>query len=101
MRYILIGSAALMIAGAAAAQPAPADPPARDPAPNGEHGPGMGMHGRHEMMQRMLDGGKAAHFMFRRGDSRVDIKCAADEPMKACIEAATTLLDKLAPAAPK
>jgi len=50
------------------------------------------------MMRHMMEGGKAAHFSFRRGDSRVDIKCAADEPMKACVDAAMTLADKLAPA---
>ena len=39
---------------------------------------------------------KAAVFHLRRGDARVDIKCADDEPTKACVDAATALMDKLA-----
>ncbi len=89
MRYILLGMGALLIAGVAVAQPAPPEGP---PGPREE-----GMHGHHGMMRRMMEGGKAAHFRFVRGDNRVDIKCAADEPMKACVEAAGTLLDKLGP----
>ena len=99
MRYILLGTAALLIAGVAVAQPAPPDggPSGEDHGPRSEMRGGMGMRGHRGMMQRMMEGGKAAHFHVRRGDSRVDIKCADDEPMKACIDAATTLLDKLAP----
>lgn len=50
----------------------------------------MRMHGR------MAPPSKAAHFVLHRGDAVVDIKCAEDEPMKACVDAATVLLDKLA-----
>ncbi len=102
MRYMMLGLAALLVAGVASAQPAPpngAPPPGMEGGP-GEHGHGMGegRGGHGEMMRHMMEGGKAAHFSFRRGDSRVDIKCAADEPMKACVDAAMTLADKLAPA---
>lgn len=104
---------ALLSAGIAAAQPVVQQPvvqqpgvqqPAHDaPAP-----PHSAMGGPHEgrggpegprgwMMRRMMEGGRAARFEFRRGDARADIKCAADEPMKACVEAATILFDKLAP----
>lgn len=38
---------------------------------------------------------KAAHFRIERGDTAVDIKCADDEPMKACAEFTLQLLDKL------
>lgn len=106
MRFLTLALAgfALLSAGIAAAQPAP-PPPANDPpAP-----PRPAMEGRHEgrggpegprdrMMHHMMEGGRAARFEFRRGDARAEIKCAADEPMKACVEAATILFDKLAPA---
>ena len=59
----------------------------------GPHGgPGM-MHMMHEMHRPPS---KAAHFRFRKGDAMVDIKCADDEPMKACVDAGSALLDKLA-----
>jgi hypothetical protein len=38
---------------------------------------------------------KGAFFHLRRGDAEVAVKCADDEPMKACIEAADQLLDKV------
>jgi len=68
--------------------------------PMGERG-GWGMrHGHAEMMRRMgPPPSKAAHFRLRRGDALIDVKCADDEPMKACVDAASVLLDKAA--APK
>ena len=119
MKYSHIAAAAalsLVIGGVAIAQPAPpAGPPGEGMnrpgmtmAPEGD-GPGhmgghmegrmggrMGGPGRGEMMRHMM-GEKAARFDMRRGDTRIDIKCAADEPMKACVEAATALMDKMAP----
>ena len=67
-----------------------------------EHGHGMGPMGRMGMMMRMHmhpppPPSKAAHFRFRKGDAMVDVKCADDEPTKACVDAASVLLDKLAP----
>ncbi len=95
VKYMLVGVLALVAAGVASAQPAPPPEGPRD----GMRGEEMrGPHG-HGMMRRMMEGGRAARFHFTRGDATVDIKCAADEPMKACIDAATTLLDKLTPAA--
>lgn len=110
----------LVIGGVALAQPAPpAGPPGEGTnrpgmtmGPEGD-GPGhmdgrmgghmegrmggrMGGPGRGGMMRHMMDD-KAARFDMRRGDTRIDIKCAADEPMKACVEAATALMDKMAP----
>ncbi len=38
---------------------------------------------------------KAAHFRFTRGDGTIDVKCADDEPMRACVDATVMLLDKL------
>lgn len=43
---------------------------------------------------------KAAHFHLERGDTVVDVKCAEDEPMKACADLTLQLLDRLQ-AAPK
>lgn len=89
--YLLAGAALLAMAGAAAAQPAPPDGPPRDEMRMG------GPHGGPGMMRRMMEASRGARFHFERGDARVDIRCAADEPMRACIDAATVLLDKLAP----
>jgi hypothetical protein len=38
---------------------------------------------------------KAAHFRFMRGNDVMDVKCADDEPMRACVDATVTLIDKL------
>lgn len=79
----------------------------RGPPPFMEHGP-MGRGMEHGPMGRDMEHGpmgrgmqpppptKAAVFHFRRGDARIDIKCADDEPTKACVDAATVLMDKLA-----
>lgn len=63
------------------------------------HGPGhppfMGpMAGPARMMMHMMrNASESARFHLRRGDSELDIKCAANEPMMACVNAANTLLD--------
>jgi hypothetical protein len=49
------------------------------------------MHGRHHGPRS----DPAAHFRFRRGDAEIDIHCALQEPMRACVDAASTLLDKV------
>ena len=49
---------------------------------------GMGMRNR---MQ-------GAFFHFQNGDSEVTVRCAPDEPMKACVDAAAIMLDKLSAA---
>ena len=38
---------------------------------------------------------RRARFHIRRGDTRVDVRCAENEPTRACVDAAVTLLDKL------
>lgn len=43
---------------------------------------------------------KGAHFQFERGDARVDVKCADDEPMRACADITLQLLDKLSAGKP-
>ena len=64
-----------------------------------EHGPGhppfMGpMAGPARMLMHMMrNASESARFHLRRGDAELDIKCAANEPMMACVTAANTLLD--------
>ncbi len=96
------GLAVMLAAGVAVAQQAPAPDGAP---PGGPMGGPMGGHGEMRphghpwmggMMRRMPPPSKAAHFRFRKGDAMVDIKCADDEPTKACVDAGSALLDKLA-----
>jgi hypothetical protein len=115
--WTMVGAALVVMSGVGAAMAqAPAAPTAAPPVPQagpmggpggpdgagpmGERG-GWGMrHGRAEMMRHMgPPPSKAAHFRLRRGDALIDVKCADDEPMKACVDAASVLLDKAA--APK
>lgn len=103
--WLAAGTLLVLSTGAALAQPAPPPPappppgapPAEAPAAadrhHGHHGPEMGMHGRHSGMAP----GKAAFFRFRKGDAAVTVKCPDDEPVKACVDAASALLDKLQP----
>ena len=103
---IATGVAVMAATGAAMAQQAPASPPPPPPPgmdagphhPGRDGGPEGGPRWRHmhEMMQHMQPTSKAAHFRLRKGDAMVDIKCADDEPMKACVDASSALLDKLA-----
>ena len=57
-------------------------------------GPAAG-RGMEESMMMHMHPPKGAVFMFRDGDQHVLIKCADDEPTKACVDGATTLIDKL------
>ena len=59
--------------------------------PMGGHGGYMGMHRPPMMMMQ-----KSAGFRFKRDGAEIDIRCAADEPTKACVDAAAVLIDKLA-----
>lgn len=106
--------------GPAAGQPNAAQPPAMatpggpmggpgaHPPPHGPMGPmgggPMGAMGGGPMGAMMGHGwmhhmhrppSKAAHFYFKRGDAVVDVKCADDESMNACVDATATLLAKL------
>jgi hypothetical protein len=106
-KLLLIGAGfgVVLAAGVAMAQaPGPAAPPpgemGRGPMGEMGRGPmehmGPGMHGMHRPPPS-----KAARFMFRKGDAVVAIKCADDEPTKACVDAGSALLDKLAAQQPK
>lgn len=75
------------------AQEAQGGPPGGLPHPmmmgHHPHGPEMD-----EAMMHMRPP-KGAVFMFRDGDERMLIKCADEEPTKVCVDAATTLIDKI------
>lgn len=62
--------------------------------PPGFDGPGgpRGFGGPHHMPPPPS---KAAHFHMRNGAAAIEVKCADDEPTKACVEAASQLMDKL------
>ncbi|MBV9538475.1 MAG: hypothetical protein JOY70_06040 [Acidisphaera sp.] len=84
--------------GAPAAPPNP-PPPAAAPAPEPPRPPGMAMV-RPGWMGMMRRGpvdflGGAAGFRFRRDGEEIAIKCAANETMKACVDAAAELIDKV------
>ena len=103
----LLGSLTL-----ASAQPAPApSPPAGQDAPapdsmrdrmrehmRGEEHGGMaeGMMRRHMGMMGGMRGPRGAHFVFEREGASIDLRCAENEPTRACVDAAAVLLDKLA-----
>jgi hypothetical protein len=70
----------------------------------------MRMHG--EMMRRMMRQGEmgggmgmgmgraGARFMLRAGDVRLGVQCSPGEPMKACVDAAISLMDRAKTMAP-
>lgn len=89
----LLSAAALLIAGAAVAQPAP---PPNGPRPGPEAGappPGGPRRGPDAPPPPPA---KAAHFRLERGETALDVKCADDEPMKACADLTLQMLDRLA-----
>lgn len=111
-KWLIAGTGlALTLGGVAVAQTPPGPPPGppggppagmegpRGPqeggphegGPHGRHGGWMGMRGH-----RPPPPGKAAFFRFHKGDASVSIKCPDDELVKACVDAASALLDKLA-----
>ncbi len=38
---------------------------------------------------------RGAHFVFQRGNARIDIQCPANQSVKDCVSAASTLIDKV------
>ncbi len=123
-KVLLVGAGmALLVGGTAFAQtPGPqggppgqqsgpgfqGGPPGSQGGPNGGpggfegHGPGgppfmMGHRGgpMRMFMHMMQEASQAARFHLRRGDAELDIKCAANEPMMACVTAANALLDSV------
>ncbi|OWV77119.1 hypothetical protein ATY76_03990 [Rhizobium sp. R339] len=122
-RFLLTGLALAALTGAAFAQESSAPPPsgaappppAADagsppPSPPGEDvmrdGPSrdrlaFSPHGRRGDMgfyrgyHRGPSPSKAARFRIEDGDTRIDLKCAEDEPMKACADLLLQVMDRL------
>ena len=86
--FILFGVAAAHAQGAP-----PAELPQGGPEAGMMHGPMGGPMGMHRPMMMMQ---KSAGFRFKRDGAEIDIRCAAYEPTKACVDAASVLIDKLA-----
>lgn len=72
-------------------QPGPGDGSMRD------HGPmaGRGWMGHRPMGLPVMLNTKAAFFRFQRGRASITVKCADDEATQVCVNAASTLLDKI------
>lgn len=98
MKIISIAAAfALLAAGVAHAQQPP-DPP--KPPPH-EHpgkpddvmkpGPRLGPDARRPPPS------KAAHYRVQVGETKIDLKCADDEPAKACADLFLQVIDKVVP----
>ena len=112
MKAILISGLALVLAGGAWAQtpppppgppagmkapppPLPGGPEARDEGAGDPPPPPGGPRGHRPPPS------KAAHFHIEHGDDVIDVKCADDEPTKACSDFVLQLLDRVqAPAKP-
>jgi uncharacterized iron-regulated membrane protein len=86
-------------AGRAMQEQMMAQGPQGGPPPGGPPHPMMMGHHPHgpEMDEDMMHmhPPKGAVFMFRDGDERMLIKCADEEPTKVCVDAASTLIDKI------
>ena len=110
MRDLTLPALAVLLASTsfAAAQPTPSPDgqpgagaqmtaPAMD-GMGGRMGYGRAGMGRDMMGYRMgrAYGPSGARFRFEKEGARVDIRCSVMEPTRACVEAAGTLLDKLA-----
>jgi hypothetical protein len=74
---------------APAAAPSPAPQPAGSPTTTGQQPPGS------PRIEGPLPPSKAAHFRIEQGDNAIDVKCADDEPMRACSDIAMQFLDRL------
>lgn len=109
MRIAALAAAFAVTAGTALAQPAPpppgppaGGPEARAMPPGAESRPGPGPmmgygppgRGRHHGPPP-----RGASFHFERGEMEITIRCPENEPVRACVDAAVVLLDRLAPPA--
>lgn len=105
-RLVMAGIISLLATAICSAEPAPGPGPgsggpqpgmADGNRPDGpRHGPPDGDRdgGWHHPHPPML-GMKAAHLRFRRGETGIDFKCAAEDSTKACVDALMPLVDKL------
>ncbi|SCB56179.1 hypothetical protein GA0061105_1017 [Rhizobium aethiopicum] len=71
------------------------DEPSRDRPDYRWHGSkgDMGFHGYRG--HRLPPQPKAAHFEIEDGNTRIDLKCAEDEPMKVCADLLLQVIDRL------
>ncbi|CUW91180.1 hypothetical protein N5C66_17100 [Rhizobium pusense] len=106
-KLVITGVALLIAAGSGFAQqpppppPGPADtsqsadapPPPPPPGPGGPKEAGWrgGPHGK----RMPPPPSKAAHFRIEDGERKIDVKCADDEPMKACADIMMQIIDKM------
>ncbi len=92
--FILLGAVAANAQGVPAAAP-PSPPGGSDSGmmhpPMGGRGGYMGMHRPPMGMMQ-----KSAGFRFKKDGAEIDIRCASDENTKACVDAASVLIDKIA-----
>ena len=72
--------------------PPPGGPMVDDAEPMGPGGPPDGPRGHRPPPPPPS---RAAHIQLERGDTSLDLKCADDEPMRACADIAMQLLDKM------
>jgi hypothetical protein len=70
----------------------PGGPDAMDEGPGGPLPPPVGPHGRRPPPPPPS---KAAHFRVEDGNIVIDVKCADDEPMKACADFTLQMLDRV------
>ncbi|THF49323.1 hypothetical protein [Allorhizobium terrae] len=74
----------------------PADPQDRAaPPPPPPRGPEGAMGPRGHRPPPPPPPSKAAHFRVEDGETKIDIKCADDEPMKACADILLQVIDRL------
>jgi hypothetical protein len=81
-----------------ASPPPPGGPGMRGPGMRGPGGPGMMRGpGPHHFGPPPS---KGAAFSFERGDMKIRVRCAENEPMQSCVNAASALMDKVGTMAP-
>ncbi|NSY43900.1 hypothetical protein G6L97_10175 [Agrobacterium tumefaciens] len=105
-KLVIAGAAFLIAAGSSFAQQPPpppgqadagsradAPPPPPPPGPGGPREAGWrdGPHGK----RMPPPPSKAAHFRIEDGERKIDVKCADDEPMKACADIMMQIIDKM------
>ncbi len=97
-KVLLVGAGLAVLAGGGVAMAQmPPGPGLNGPGPGGPGPRPPGMMEQHDRMaMRMMQmASRSAAFRFKRGDTEIGIKCAADEPTQACVAAASALIDKI------
>ncbi len=101
-RIVAAGLISLSAIATCAAEPAPGGPPSPNPGmadgnrPEGpRRGPPEGDRDGGWRRHSPMLGMKGGHLRFRKGETGIDFKCAADDSTKACVDALMPLVDKL------